>query len=327
MSTSVETPEPLVRLRGLVKRFGAKTVLGPLDLSLERREIVGVVGPDGAGKTTLLRSLVGLLEVEAAEALVLGHDLRGDVTDLKRAVGYVPQSFSLHRDLSVIENLRFTGRLHRLVGAEFCRRAERLLERTGLAPFADRQAGALSGGMKQKLAITNALLVEPRLIVLDEPTAGVDVTARVEIWAMLAEQKERALVVMSTSYLDEAGACDRLVYLDGGRVVAAGSPQELRAGASLELFRVWGGEAKSVARAARALPYVYATRACAGYARVEVLAERTPGDAAVLVDLMSLPGARFAERTPVDMESTLIALARRAEAGGARAAPAAEARG
>jgi ABC-2 type transport system ATP-binding protein len=315
MSTSAETPEPLVRLRGLVKRYGSRTALGPLDLSLERREIVAVVGPDAAGKTTLLRCLAGLLEVEATEARVLGYDLRGDVTDLKREIGYAPQTFSLHRDLSVIENLRFTARLHRLAEPEFRRRAERLLEHTGLAPFHDRQAGALSGGMKQKLAVTNALLLEPRLIVLDEPTAGVDVTARAEIWVMLAAAKARALVVMSTSYLDETAACDRLVYLDAGRVVAIGTPKELRASVSLELFRVWGEEPKTIARGARALPYVCATRACAGYARVEVVAERAPADGAVLSDLVRLPKATFAERTPLDMESTLIALGRRAAAG------------
>jgi ABC-2 type transport system ATP-binding protein len=314
MSTSADHG-PLVRLRGLVKRFGSKRALGPVDLTLDRLEIVGVVGPDGAGKTTLLRSLAGLLEVEAAEALVLGHDLRSDVTDLKREVGYVPQAFSLHRDLSVIENLRFTARLHRLSGSEFRPRAERLLDRTGLTAFADRQAGALSGGMKQKLAVANALLVEPRLLVLDEPTAGVDVTARAELWEMLAAQRGSALVVTSTSYLDEAAACDRLVYLDGGRVVATGAPEALRAGVALELFRVWGEDPKSVARAARGLPYVCATRACAGFARIEVLAEEARDAAAVLEDLLRLPGAHFAERTPVDMESTLIALARRAEGG------------
>src|SRR5262249_58917892 len=116
--TARETPAG-VRLRGLEKRYGARRALGPLDFELERCEIVGVVGPDGAGKTTLLRSIAGLLEIVAAEAWVLGHDLRGDVTELKRAIGYVPQVFSLHRDLSVIENLRFTGRLHRLPAEEF----------------------------------------------------------------------------------------------------------------------------------------------------------------------------------------------------------------
>jgi ABC-2 type transport system ATP-binding protein len=303
----------LVQLRGLEKRYGAKRALGPLDLTLERREIVGVVGADGAGKTTLLRSIAGLLEIEAAEATVLGHDLAGDVTELKREIGYVPQSFSLHRNLSVVENLRFTARLHRLPSDEFDRRAKGLLGRTGLAPFADRMAGALSGGMKQKLAIANALLVAPQLIVLDEPTAGVDVAARSEIWGMLEAEKARALVLISTSYLDEAGACDRLVYLDGGRVLAIGAPAELRARTTLGLFRVWGEDSKLTSRAARALPYVRASRACAGYARVEVSAAGGPAEDDILRDLAELAGARFAERTPVDMESTLLALARRAE--------------
>jgi len=302
-----------IRLRGLEKRYGTKRALGPVDLVLERNEIVGVVGPDGAGKTTLLRSIVGLLEVTAYEATVLGHDLRADVTDLKREIGYVPQAFSLQRDLSVIENLRFTARLHRLSPEELTKRSGTLLERTGLAPFRDRVAGALSGGMKQKLAIANALLIEPRLIVLDEPTAGVDVAARAEIWAMLVAEKHRSLVVLSTSYLDEAAACDRLVYLDGGRVLAFGTPEELRRRASLELFRVWADDAKAASRAARALPYVSAARACAGYARVEVGAENAPAETEILRDLAGLAGARFAERTPVDMESMLLAFARGAE--------------
>jgi ABC-2 type transport system ATP-binding protein len=247
----------LVSLRQFSKRYGKKLVLGPLDLELARSEIVGVVGPDGAGKTTLLRSLAGLLEIEAEEANVLGFDLRADVTAMKRHVGYVPQAFSLQRELSVMENLRFTARLHRMDEQEFRRRSGRLLSRTGLSPFPDRAAGALSGGMKQKLAIANALLVEPALVVLDEPTAGVDVVARGEIWELLQAEKSRALVIMSTSYLDEAAGCDRLVYLDRGRVVATGSPEDLRVHAELELFRVWGVVARSLARGARALPYVY----------------------------------------------------------------------
>jgi len=306
---------PLVRLRGFSKRYGKKRVLGPLDVELAATQIVGVVGPDGAGKTTLLRSIAGLLEIEADEASVLGYDLRGDVTDMKRHIGYVPQTFSLHRDLSVMENLRFTARLHRLQEDEFRRRSKELLARTGLAPFPDRRAGALSGGMKQKLAIANAMLVAPKLIVLDEPTAGVDVVARSEIWQLLEAEKSRALVLISTSYLDEAAACDRLLYLDGGRIVATGSPDELRAHADLELFRVWGADERGLARAARALPYVSASRACAGFARVEVGGEPIPDDAQILRELSSLEGAWFAERTPVDMESTLLALARHAEAG------------
>jgi len=301
---------PLIRLRRLEKRYGRRRALAGVDLTVDERQILGVVGPDGAGKTTLLRALAGLLVIEAEEATVLGTDLRGDVTGLKARIGYVPQAFSLHRDLTVEENLRFTARLHRLPEAEFVRRKSVLLERTGLAPFAGRAAGQLSGGMKQKLAVANALLPEPALLVLDEPTAGVDVVARGEIWAMLARAREDGLVVLSTSYLDEAARCDRLVYLDAGRVRAVGTPEELRAGVPHALYRAWGDDVRAIARAARALPYVQAARATGRFVRVEVLSARAPDPARVLRDLAALPGGpvHLAEPMPVDMESTLLAL-------------------
>jgi len=301
---------PLIRLRRLEKRYGRRRALAGVDLTVDERQILGVVGPDGAGKTTLLRALAGLLVIEAEEATVLGTDLRGDVIGLKARIGYVPQAFSLHRDLTVEENLRFTARLHRLPEAEFVRRKSVLLERTGLAPFAGRAAGQLSGGMKQKLAVANALLPEPALLVLDEPTAGVDVVARGEIWAMLARAREDGLVVLSTSYLDEAARCDRLVYLDAGRVRAVGTPEELRAGVPHALYRAWGDDVRAIARAARALPYVQAARATGRFVRVEVLSARAPDPARVLRDLAALPGGpvHLAEPMPVDMESTLLAL-------------------
>jgi ABC-2 type transport system ATP-binding protein len=307
--------DPVLALAGLTKRFGRRVALAGIDLDLAGHELVGVVGPDGAGKTTLLRALAGLLEVEAREARVLGFDLRGDPRALKQRVGYVPQAFSLNRDLSVIENLRFTARLHRLPADRFERRAAELLERTGLARFRDRPAGALSGGMKQKLALANALLPEPALILLDEVTAGVDVVARAEIWALLAERRGEALVLLSTSYLDEAERCDRLIYLDRGRVVASGTPEELRAGIAVELYRVWGEAPRALARAARAHAFVAAVRASGRYARVEVPTARSPGEAAVFAALAALPGARLVERAPVDMETTLLALARLPEGG------------
>jgi ABC-2 type transport system ATP-binding protein len=304
--------DPLIRLHTLSKRFGQHPALQGVDLVLDGRQIVGIVGPDGAGKTTLIRTLAGLLEIEAEDATVLGYDLRADVTELKGQIGYVPQSFGLHRDLSVMENLRFTARLQRLDAAEFARRAQELLQRTGLAPFVDRAAGALSGGMKQKLAIANALLLQPALLLLDEPTAGVDVMARAEIWAMLERERSRALIVISTSYLDETAACDRLVYLDAGRVVAIGTPAELRSRVALELYRAWGDDPRTIARAARALPYVDGARATGRFARVEVRQAATPGAVQVVHDLQELPGAgvRFAQPAPIDMESTLLALAR-----------------
>jgi len=327
MSTSPAS-EPFVRLRGLRKTFGKRRALAGVDLELRGGQIVGVVGPDGAGKTTLIRSLAGLLDVEGEETDVLGIDLRApDVTALKAQTGYVPQSFSLQRDLSVIENLRFTGRLHQLEEQEFEARARELLERTGLAPFAERAAGALSGGMKQKLAVSNALLIRPPLLLLDEPTAGVDVVARGEIWSLLERERAQTLVIMSTSYLDEAAACDRLVYLDDGRIIAMGTPAELRALVDIDLYRVWGEEPRGLALAARGLRYVFDTRAGAQFARVEVPRAQSPGEGRVRRDLAALPGTRLAEHIRVDMEATLLALAREhtnGGGGGARRAHAAE---
>jgi ABC-2 type transport system ATP-binding protein len=297
----------LIRLR---KRYGRKAVLDGVDLVLDRREIVGVVGPDGAGKTTLIRSLAGLLEIEADEATVLGHDLRGDVTALKAEIGYVPQSFSLHRELSVIENLRFTARLHRMDAEEFRQRADALLERTGLGPFTDRAAAALSGGMKQKLAVANALLPAPALLLLDEPTAGVDVVARGEIGSLLDEAKRDALVVFSTSYVDEAAGVDRLLYLDDGRLVAQGTPDELRRRVPVDLYHLWGEAPREIARAARTLRWVEDSRATGAFARVEVGRALAPEKPRVLRELQALAGVRLATEAPIDMESTLLALAR-----------------
>lgn len=303
-------PPPAIRLRGLEKRFGAKRALAGLDLSVEGAQLLGIVGPDGAGKTTLLRTLAGLLEVSADEASVLGHDLRGDVRALKREVGYVPQVFALQRDLSVLENLRFTARLHRIPRSVFDERTHELLARTALAPFADRPAGALSGGMKQKLAVVNALLPDPALLVLDECTAGVDVLARAEILEILEARRAHGLVVLSTSYVDEAARCDRLVYLENGRLVATGTPAELRDLAAIELYRAWGESPRAIARAARALDWVAAVRSGGTFARVEVPIASSPGEADAVRALAALPGVRVVERIAVDMEATLLTLAR-----------------
>ncbi|MCC6763962.1 MAG: ABC transporter ATP-binding protein [Deltaproteobacteria bacterium] len=310
-------PPIAIRCRGLVKTFGRRRALAGIDLEVAEPRMVGIIGPDGAGKTTLLRALVGLLEVEAEEAMVLGYDLTGDVGELKEHVGYVPQAFSLHRDLSVMENLRFTARLHRLSEAELRARAMPILERTGLAPFVDRPAGALSGGMKQKLAIANALVPRPSLLVLDEPTAGVDVVARGEILALLDGRRYDTLVVVSTSYLDEMTVCDRLVYLDRGRVVATGTPDELRAGVGVALYRAWGDDPHAIAQAARAIAWVAETHVSGELTRIEVPTATTPDTATVRRTLAALPGVRLVDQVAVDMEATLLALARATAAGAA----------
>ena len=301
---------PAIRLCRMTKRYGRKVALAGIDLELDGREIVAVVGPDGAGKTTLLRALAGLLEVEAEVATVLGFDLRADPTELKARIGYVPQAFSLPRELTVLENLRFTARLHRIAESDFTARSRELLERTMLTPFADRPAGKLSGGMKQKLAIANALLVDPDLILLDEPTAGVDVVARAEIQELLAEARERSLVIVSTSYLDEAEAADRLVYLDDGRIVASGDPDEIRERVPHDLYRLWGDEPRALALTSRSLSWVVTSRATGRFARVEVDRAVAPAKAEVIAALRAIPGVDLAQSVPLDMESALVSLAR-----------------
>jgi len=300
---------PIIEVRGLRKRFGRRTALAGVDLRVTERQIVVVTGPDGAGKTTLLRALAGLLEIDAEVARVLGHDLRADVTEMKAHTGYVPQSFSLQRDLSVADNLRFTARLHRLSAADTNARMQELLARTELAPFTDRLAGALSGGMKQKLAVANALLPAPALLVLDEPTAGVDVVARGEIWTILEESRRSAAIVVSTSYLDEAERADRLIYLDDGRVVADGLPERLRRESPRDLYRAWSDDPRGVARAARALPWAAAVRPTGRFVRVEVEHATAPDRARVADEIGALPGVALVESAPPDMESTLRHLA------------------
>ena len=321
-----EHAAPSIFLRGLSKRFGARQALADIDLELSGAQMVGVVGPDGAGKTTLLRVLAGLMEIEATRADVLGFDLRQDVREYKRHIGYVPQSFSLYRDLTIAENLSFTARLHRIPEPEFERRRDELLERTGLAPFASRLAGQLSGGMKQKLAVANALLPHPDLLVLDEPTAGVDVVARHEIFDILSELEREVLIVVSTSYLEEAALCDNLVYLRLGHVIAQGSPDNLAASTGTEPWRAWTDDAESVRIAAQELPWVDSARDCGRFVRIEVVRERSPGADSICRELLGLgasneAGARapadgrlvaLVERAPADLESTLLALARRA---------------
>jgi ABC-2 type transport system ATP-binding protein len=217
---------PAVRARGLVRRFGATVALDGLSLEIPRGELFGLVGPDGAGKTTFVRALAGLLDLDAGEVRVLGEDPA--TGRARERIGLMPQQFSLYRDLTVFENLRFFSRLFALPRAEFRRRADRLLGITRLAPFVDRRADALSGGMYKKLALACALLHEPELLLLDEPTNGVDPVSRRELWELLHEFVHGGMtVLLSTPYMDEAERCQRVALFHRGRVLAEGEPHRL----------------------------------------------------------------------------------------------------
>ena len=223
------SPTPAVVLDGVVKRFGAGdaaiVALDRVSAEIPPGQITGLVGPDGAGKTTLLRLVAGLLRPDAGSISVLGHDSVTAVAAFQRDIGYMPQRSGLYEDLTVAENLRLHADLHDLDDEVRRERFASLLGFTALAPFVDRLAGQLSGGMKQKLGLACALLARPRLLLLDEPSAGVDPASRRELWRIVRTMAgEGVAVVWSTAYLDEAERCDGFLLLQNGRLLAAGTP-------------------------------------------------------------------------------------------------------
>lgn len=218
----------ILEVRGLTKAYRDITAVDAIGLELDRGEILAVAGPDGAGKTSLFRALAGLIDFDAGEATIAGHDVRAEYERIKPLLGYMPQSFSLYPDLSVEENLRFYAGLFGIGGDDFKQKKERLYEFSGLGPFTRRRAGHLSGGMKQKLALSCALVHEPELLILDEPTTGVDPLSRRQFWDILKALRESgSAILVSTPYMDEVESADRALLVHHGRRLAAGTPEEL----------------------------------------------------------------------------------------------------
>jgi ABC-2 type transport system ATP-binding protein len=241
-----------LRMQGLARRFGALTAVAGLDLEVRAGELFGIVGPDGAGKTTTLRMLAGVLRPSAGDAEILGTSVRRDPEGVKARIAYMSQRFGLYTDLTVRENLDFYADLYGVPAAERPARLARLFAFSGLAPFAQRLAGQLSGGMKQKLGLSCALVHEPELLLLDEPTFGVDPVSRRDLWLIIHEMVGRGVtVVVSTAYLDEAERCDRVALLHQGRLLALDTPAGLKAGYAGELLALRGltGEGLREARA------------------------------------------------------------------------------
>ncbi|TAK13783.1 MAG: ABC transporter ATP-binding protein [Anaerolineae bacterium] len=220
----------LLDARGLSKSFGAVKAVDGLDLLVAPGEIVGLVGPDGAGKTTALRLVCGALRLDAGEVSIVGIDLRREADRAREHIGYLSQRFSMYEDLSVLENIRFFAEVRGLKQDEWEPRAREILDFVGLGPFADRRAGQLSGGMKQKLGLAGALVHHPKLLLLDEPTGGVDPVTRQDFWQLLIRRvaTEGVGVLVSTPYMDEAARCSRVILMQKGKQVAAGTPASLR---------------------------------------------------------------------------------------------------
>jgi len=217
-----------IRVQGLKKRFGRVTAVDGLDLGVDEGEMMGLIGPDGAGKTTLLRILCGLFHADAGECRVGGLNVTGEIRAIRSIVGYMPQRFSLYPDLTVSENLRFFADLFQVGSRDREDRMVRLLEFSRLGPFMKRRASALSGGMKQKLALSCTLIHTPRILLLDEPTTGVDPLSRREFWTILNElRSEGVTLLITTPYMDEAARCDRVAFIYKGRILLTGKPEEI----------------------------------------------------------------------------------------------------
>jgi len=245
---------------GVSKRFGpGRPALDSIDAEIPAGTVVGLVGPDGAGKTTLLRLMAGLLRPDQGQVTALGYDTGREPEAVQARIGYMPQKFGLYEDLSVMENLRLYADLRGLPKAERAATFERLLSFTDLSRFTARLAGRLSGGMKQKLGLACALIRKPRLLLLDEPSVGVDPISRRELWRMVQNLKADGIgVVWSTSYLDEAEACDLVLLLTEGRLLFSGRPEELAGRVAGRVFQVRSiqGRRRQVLRTALERPGV-----------------------------------------------------------------------
>jgi ABC-2 type transport system ATP-binding protein len=231
------SPSAIMECAGLSRRFGAVEAVKDFSLTLESGEMFALVGPDGAGKTTILRMLCGVLVPTSGQARLLGHDLVTEVTAVRTRVGYLSQGFSLYGDLSVDENIEFFAGIHGV--RNYRRRRDELLQVTRLREYRKRLADRLSGGMKKKLALACTLIHEPGLLLLDEPTTGVDPVSRRDFWIILSSLLQNGLtVLLTTPYMDEAERCSRVGLLSSGRLLRVDTPQQIRAGFPHQILEI-----------------------------------------------------------------------------------------
>jgi len=251
---------PAISVKGLAKVLGGRKVIEDFSIDVPAGHIFGFLGPNGSGKTTTIRMLCGLLTPDAGSGRCLGYDIIEQSAAIKREVGYMPQRFGLYEDLSIRENLSFVARLYGV--PEPGRRVEEMLERLGLVERARQLAGYLSGGWKQRLALAACLLHTPRLLLLDEPTAGVDPKARREFWDQIHDLAADGMTVLvSTHYMDEAERCHQVGYLAGGRLLIHGAVDEVLEKSGLATYEVAGPDLEGLAARLRGLPGVEMTAA------------------------------------------------------------------
>jgi ABC-2 type transport system ATP-binding protein len=219
---------PIIEVKNISKSYGLLKAVDDLSFTAEKGQILAMMGPDGAGKTSTFRAVCGLITYDNGDITIAGYDVATQFDRIKPYLGYMPQAFSLYQDLSVEENLRFYAGLFGLSKNQFDSRKKNLYDFSGLGPFGDRRAGALSGGMKQKLALSCALVHDPEILMLDEPTTGVDPLSRRQFWDILKNLRGTgSAIVVSTPYMDEVSLADRAIFIYGGKKIAEGTPSEL----------------------------------------------------------------------------------------------------
>ncbi|HOL73384.1 MAG TPA: ABC transporter ATP-binding protein [Bryobacteraceae bacterium] len=298
--------EVMIRAENLTRRFGALTALDRFNVEVARGEIFGLVGPDGAGKTTTARLLCGLLDPTEGRVEVAGYDVARDPDAVKDRIGYMAQRFGLYADLTVEENMRFYADLFGVTGEERDRLMVRLLRMTRMEPFRNRQAGKLSGGMKQKLALMCTLLHHPQVLFLDEPTSGVDPVSRRDFWAILYELVKGGLTVfITTAYLDEAERCNRVGLIDRGRLIRCDSPRALKTSLPEKCYEVDAPDRRAARETLRAIPGVLSVEPSGDKLHVFLDTSRT-SPARLAAEI----GAEFQEIEP-SLEDVFIALIRK----------------
>ncbi|MGE5569324.1 MAG: ATP-binding cassette domain-containing protein [Rhodospirillales bacterium] len=298
--------EVMIRAENLTRRFGALTALDRFNVEVARGEIFGLVGPDGAGKTTTARLLCGLLDPTEGRVEVAGYDVSREPDAVKDRIGYMAQRFGLYADLAVEENMRFYADLFGVTGQERDRLMVRLLGMTRMEPFRKRQAGKLSGGMKQKLALMCTLLHHPQVLFLDEPTSGVDPVSRRDFWAILYELVKGGLTVfITTAYLDEAERCNRVGLIDRGRLIRCDSPRALKTSLREKCYEVDAPDRRAARETLRAAPGVLSVEPSGD--KLHVFLDTSRAEAARLAGEI---GAEFQEIEP-SLEDVFIALIRK----------------
>ena len=297
-----------VRVEGLSREFGPLEAVRDLSFSVEDGELFGIVGPDGAGKTTLLRMLAGVLAPTRGDAWIGGVSVVDDPESVKHQIAYMAQRFGLYEDLTVRENLDFYGALYGVKRRDFDERLERLHAFSGLGPFEDRLAGALSGGMKQKLALSCCLVHHPEVLLLDEPTFGVDPISRRDLWLILHEMvNEGVTIVVSTAYMDEAERFDRVALLTGGRILALDRPEALRARSPGPIRVLTTATPRAARDRLRHTPGVSSATLFGDAVHVLMDANRHPPDLASALEEVGIPVLDDREQEP-SLEDVFIAL-------------------